>query len=229
MTIKILNLYSGVGGNRLLWKDCEVTAIEKDKEIAEIYQDFFPEDKMIVSDVIEWLNNNHKEFKTFDFVWSSPPCTTHTQLQMYRHQTREVPDMSGIYGLLTFFKAMWFYNPEMKYIIENVQPWYKPLIEPDVKLGRHFFWHNFLIKQKHFQKEFDKYYISHKSLSIEKLLEHKEFPNFDLKETKGKDHNRKKRTIIRNLVHPRIAKYILEQSQIKENNKFEKYYPKNYT
>ena len=30
--IKVLNLYSGLGGNRRLWDNCEVTAVELDKE-----------------------------------------------------------------------------------------------------------------------------------------------------------------------------------------------------
>lgn len=48
MTIKILNLYAGIGGNRKLWNgDIEVTAVEIDPKIAAIYQDFFPNDKVI--------------------------------------------------------------------------------------------------------------------------------------------------------------------------------------
>jgi hypothetical protein len=38
--IKILNLYAGLGGNRKLWKNVEVTAVENNPEIAKIYQDF---------------------------------------------------------------------------------------------------------------------------------------------------------------------------------------------
>ena len=32
--MKVLNLYAGIGGNRKLWKDVEVTAVENNKEIA---------------------------------------------------------------------------------------------------------------------------------------------------------------------------------------------------
>jgi DNA (cytosine-5)-methyltransferase 1 len=46
--MKVLNLYAGIGGNRKLWKDCEVTAVELNPEVAEIYKYFFPEDKIIV-------------------------------------------------------------------------------------------------------------------------------------------------------------------------------------
>ena len=45
---KVLNLYAGIGGNRKLWTDVEVTAVELNPEIARIYQDFFPDDTVIV-------------------------------------------------------------------------------------------------------------------------------------------------------------------------------------
>ena len=50
MTIKILNLHSGIGGNRKGWigKDVEVTAVEHNSEIANVYQEFFPQDKIII-------------------------------------------------------------------------------------------------------------------------------------------------------------------------------------
>ena len=37
--MKVLNLYAGIGGNRKLWTDVEVTAIENNESIAAIYQD----------------------------------------------------------------------------------------------------------------------------------------------------------------------------------------------
>ena len=33
--MKVLNLYSGLGGNRQLWKNCEVTSVEYDPKIGE--------------------------------------------------------------------------------------------------------------------------------------------------------------------------------------------------
>src|ERR1035437_5701594 len=75
--MKILNLYAGIGGNRKLWgDDHEITAVEYKPEIAKIYQDFFPKDKVIVADAHEYLL---KHFMEFDFIWSSPPCPTHSK------------------------------------------------------------------------------------------------------------------------------------------------------
>jgi len=47
--MKILNLYAGIGGNRKLWGDeHQITAVEYDPKIAKIYQDFFPNDTVVV-------------------------------------------------------------------------------------------------------------------------------------------------------------------------------------
>lgn len=76
--MKILNLYAGIGGNRKLWslenEDLEITAIEYDENIANIYKDFYPNDEVIVTDAHEYLLNN---YANFDFVWSSPPPVKH--------------------------------------------------------------------------------------------------------------------------------------------------------
>ena len=57
--MKILNLYSGIGGNRKLWNelsnDIEVTAVEYDENIAKAYQDRFPKDKVIIGDSKDYL------------------------------------------------------------------------------------------------------------------------------------------------------------------------------
>ena len=68
---KVLNLYGGIGGNRKHWKDVDVTMVELNPEIAAIYQDFFPGDKVIICDAHQYLLDH---FKEFDFIWSSPPC-----------------------------------------------------------------------------------------------------------------------------------------------------------
>jgi DNA (cytosine-5)-methyltransferase 1 len=43
--MKILNLYSGIGGNRKKWGNSHnITAVEIDNDIAKVYKDFFPND-----------------------------------------------------------------------------------------------------------------------------------------------------------------------------------------
>lgn len=61
MVWKVLNLYAGIGGNRKLWDDVEIIAVEIDPKIAEIYQDFFPDDEVIITDAHRFLEENFDE------------------------------------------------------------------------------------------------------------------------------------------------------------------------
>ena len=138
--MKILNLYAGIGGNRKLWGDeHEVTAVEIDPKIANIYQRFFPNDKVIILDAHKYLLNHYKEF---DFIWSSPPCPSHSRINnSYKNNNKKLkyPDMKlyeEIIFLQQFFKGKW--------VVENVIPYYEPLIKPKI-IGRNCFWSNFEI------------------------------------------------------------------------------------
>jgi len=138
--MKILNLYACLGGNRYKWnevkEDIEVTAVELDPEAARLYQERFPNDKVIVADAHQYLLENYKDF---DFIWSSPPCPTHSRLQQSL-KTRikmKYPDMK-LYQEIIFLDN--FFNG--KYVIENVIPYYEPLIQAQ-KRGRHLYWTNF--------------------------------------------------------------------------------------
>jgi|TARA_R100001530_G_scaffold2201_3_gene3673 hypothetical protein len=59
--LKVLNAYCGIGGNRKLWQDVEVTAIENNLDIANIYKDFFPKDKVYVEDAHQYLLDHYQE------------------------------------------------------------------------------------------------------------------------------------------------------------------------
>ena len=91
--MKILNLYAGIGGNRKLWDGHDITAVEINPKIAKIYHDLFPNDKVIVGDAHEYLR---RYFRNYDFIWSSPPCPTHSILQMTRKNSEALkyPDMT---------------------------------------------------------------------------------------------------------------------------------------
>jgi DNA (cytosine-5)-methyltransferase 1 len=151
MTLKILNLYAGIGGNRKLWTgDIEVTAIEYNPEIANIYKRFFPTDTVLICDAHEYLLEHYMEY---DFIWSSPPCQTHSSFRhnicvKFRGTKAEYPDMKlyqEIIFLQKHFKGKW--------VVENVKPYYTPLIKPTTELQRHLFWSNFNIEPKEFNKE----------------------------------------------------------------------------
>ena len=137
--MKILNLYSGIGGNRKLWGDLDITAVENNEDIAEKYNKLYPKDQVVIADAHEYLLDHYKEF---DFIWSSPPCPTHSRTNYFTQHIRKrpvYPDMKlyeEIIFLDKFFKG--------KYCVENVISYYNPLIKPK-KIGRHYFWANFKI------------------------------------------------------------------------------------
>lgn len=150
--MKVLNLYAGIGGNRKLWKNVDVTAVEYDHKIAGVYQDFFPDDKVVVGDAHQYLIDH---FGEFDFIWSSPPCPTHSRMSHINHLSPyksnkeqlkrggwikpRYPDMA-LYQEIIFLK----YFFKGKYCVENVESYYKPII-PCQLVGRHYFWANFHI------------------------------------------------------------------------------------
>lgn len=136
--MKILNLYAGIGGNRALWGDeHEVTAVENVPHIAEVYWQLWPDDTVIEADAHEYLLQHHKEF---DFIWSSPPCPTHSKLQIPQNALGNVryPDMT-LYQEIIFLKHF----VRVPWVIENVIGYYTPLIPPTRELARHYFWTNY--------------------------------------------------------------------------------------
>ena len=142
LIVKILNLYAGIGGNRKLWEDVDVTAVELNPGIAKIYQDFFPKDEVIVADAHEYLLEN---FKEYDFIWSSPPCPTHSRFNhLSISQCKKIlyPDMK-LYEEIILLKT--FFNGQ--YCVENVITYYDPLITP-IKSNSHYYWTNFYFAKK---------------------------------------------------------------------------------
>jgi DNA (cytosine-5)-methyltransferase 1 len=130
--VRVLNLYAGVGGNRKLWANCQVTAVELNPAIAAVYQRLYPDDAVIVGDAHAYLEQHWREF---DFIWSSPPCPTHSRMaKATRHDLRRYPDLKlyeEILFLKHFFKGAW--------CVENVVPFYDYLIPAQVR-GRHAYW-----------------------------------------------------------------------------------------
>ena len=136
--MKILNLYAGIGGNRKLWENThQITAVELDEKIAVIYKQSFPNDNVIVSDAHEYLLDNYKKY---DFIWSSPPCQTHSTTNYFTQTIRKRPFYPSmkLYEEIIFLQN--FYKG--KFCVENVISYYEPLIKP-TKIGRHYLWTNF--------------------------------------------------------------------------------------
>jgi DNA (cytosine-5)-methyltransferase 1 len=138
--LRVLNLYAGIGGNRQLWQDVQVTAVELNEKVANEYKRRFPNDNVIVGDAHNYLLHN---FKNYDFIWGSPPCPKHSRTNyftQYISKEPSYPDMKlwqEIIYLKQFCKNLW--------VIENVIPYYEPFLPNYTKIGRHLIWSNFKI------------------------------------------------------------------------------------
>lgn len=194
--MKILNLYAGIGGNRKLWDDKhQVTAVELDPAIAEIYKNLYPEDDVIIGDAHSYLQEH---FNEFDFIWSSPPCQTHSSFRQnicvrYRGTKAVYPDMK-LYQEIIFLRA----NAKCKWVVENVKPYYPPLINPNKELQRHLFWSNFNIEEKDFEKD---------NIRKAQIPDLEKAYGFDLSKYKLSN----KRQVLRNCVKPELGNYIFEE------------------
>ena len=200
--MKVLNLYACLGGNRLLWDNCQVTAVELDEAAAKLYQERFPNDTVIVADAHQYLLDHYQEF---DFIWSSPPCPTHSKVRFSQHtkdsHIPKYPDMNLYQEILfldNYFKG--------KYVVENVIPYYQPLI-PAKKRGRHLYWTNFNLPTDIGERPSGKGIISVGGDEVAKLSV---FHNYDFNKYKGKQRKDK---IARNLVDYEAGKTIFDTAR----------------
>lgn len=205
--IKILNLYAGIGGNRKLWGDnVEVTAVEINEDIAGVYKSNFPNDKIVIGDAHQYLLDH---YKGFDFIWSSIPCQTHSKMNRgTRHKIIRYPDMKlyeEIILLKTWFKGKW--------VVENVEPYYIPLIKPQIS-DRHRFWSNFLISNIKIprpkfhgrKKSMGSSWLHAKKSDIEKWL------GIYLDKNIYLNNNHDECQVLRNCVHPKLGLHIFNEA-----------------
>jgi DNA (cytosine-5)-methyltransferase 1 len=199
--MRVLNLYSCVGGNRLKWNevksDIHVTAVELDPELARLYQDRFPNDTVIIADAHQYLLDHYKEF---DFIWSSPPCPSHSRVRIsQKNRDSFIP----LYPDLKLYEEIIFLENyfEGKYVVENVIPFYEPLI-PAQKRGRHLYWSNFKLPNNIGERKIFKNIIE-----VGSVKQLSEFHDYDFKKYKGEQRVNK---IARNLVDYEAGKTIFQ-------------------
>jgi len=207
MVIKVLNCYAGIGGNRKLWEGVQVTAIENNPKIAAAYQKFFPEDTVVVADAHQYLLEH---FQEFDFVWSSPPCPTHSRIR-FMGTKAEHPTCGTIipkvYPAMELYQEIILLNNycETKFVVENVIGYYEPLIKP-TEFGEHYFWSNFIISPFNTKSRIH-------NGTIKELEKRK---GFDLK---GIDLGHRKDVVLRNCVEPELGKHIFESAFVHTQQK----------
>ena len=218
--IKVLNLFSGIGSNRLNWDkyNVEVTSIELDPIAKDQYVINFPNDTIHCTDALEWIQEKEEikvdgkrsyyypNLEQYDIIAVASPCQSHTMFRMvWGHN---IPDMTSLYGLMTFLK----YKTEslvkkggkkILWYMENVKSWYKPLVEPNGRLGRHIFWSNFEIPTKQFRK----YDVS--DMSPNQLNEFLSDNRMDISLIKKEWKFMAIRQMVRNGCDPLIGEYLL--------------------
>lgn len=193
--MKILNLYAGIGGNRVYWTGHDITAVEINPYIAEVYKQRFPNDNVVVSDSLSYLE---ARFREFDYIWASPPCQSHGQ---YRHNvgvlgkgfSPVLPDMS-LYSIVVFLRTY----SRGKWSVENTIPYYEYLIPPTIVLQRHPIWANFPIPCKLFPGD--------------KIRTRNKITDFQEAELLRNSPIANKRQVLRNQCSPEIGLYVLEQA-----------------
>lgn len=193
--MKILNLFAGVGGNRAQWGDeHEITAVEWDPLIAAAYAKLWPNDTVVIGDAHQYLIEHHQEF---DFIWSSPPCQTHTRMQFLRVKGYgEAPKFpSGMLFEEVIFMANWSTTP---YAIENVIPYYPQLIPGSQKIARHLYWASFEIP------EYDDH--GHENLRAIQIPQLQAMHGINLDGMKIPN----RRQVLRNCVPPRVGRHVLD-------------------
>ena len=197
--MKILNLYACLGGNRYKWGDeHEITAVELDPELARLYQERFPNDTVIIADAHQYLLDHYKEF---DFIWTSPPCPTHSRARYWNSSNYDTTT-EAVYPDMHLYEEILFLQHYFKgqFVVESVIPYYEPLI-PAKKRGRHLYWTNFNLPTDLGDRRFA---ISSAKREFKGLCE---FHDYDFTQYKGDQPMLK---IARNLVDYEAGKTILD-------------------
>ena len=193
--MRVLNLYAGVGGNRKLWPEwVEVTAVEYEPQIAAAYADMHPEDTTVVGDAHAYLLEHYGEF---DFIWSSPPCPTHSRMQNLRVKgygdKPKFPD-GKLFEEVVFLQN-WCAVP---FVVENVIPYYKQWIPGAQKIGRHLYWASFPIVELPHEKQ--------ENLRKVQIPELQALHGIDLSGYRLSN----RRQVLRNMVPPRVGLHIFD-------------------
>lgn len=198
--MKILIGCAGLGGESELWDDAnnDITHIEIDEKIASVLHKRKPNRTIIVGDAFEYLLHNSQNF---DFIWYSPPCQGNSRMiRSGKNRKPRYPDLR-LYEVKIFLD----FNFKGKYVIENVVPYYKPLIEPTAKIGRHLLWANFEISED-FELSQPKNFINQTTVAGSQILKEWLGINYDGNLYYNGNHNPGQ--VLANCVHPKLGMYV---------------------
>lgn len=100
-----------------------------------------------------------------------------------------------------------------KWVVENVKPYYDPLIKPTAILGRHYFWSNFFIPQFNVPEQ-PKGFITKGTVKEAEQL--KKWLGIHYEQNIYYKENHCPGQVLRNCVHPDLGNHIFMSSQKKE-------------
>ena len=115
------------------------------------------------------------------------------------------PDMK-LYEEIVFLQ----HNYNGKWIVENVRPFYKPLIKPTKEVGRHLFWSNFEFDCEDIKSP--KNLINQTSTKGANAL--KEWLGINYKGNLYYEGNHCPAQVLPNCVHPKIGERIFNQVKL---------------
>jgi len=160
-----------------------------------VYADLWPHDEVVVGDAHEYLRVN---FRDYDFIWSSPPCQSHSS---FRHNLRvRYGQAEPVFADMSLYEEILFlkHYAEGYWIVENVVPYYGALIEAQ-KVGRHLYWANFELP--------DLPHLNDNIRGNNKISDLEQLHGFDLSAYRLPN----KRQVLRNVVSPEIGLGILNR------------------
>lgn len=199
--MKVLNLFAGIGGGRSLWDqipDIQITAIEINPLILNVYQKRFLKDICLCGDAYSFIEEHLDEY---DLIWASPPCQTHSRLNITFNVKPKLPDFR-LYSLITYLMRLFRGN----WLVENVIPYYEPLIKPVRIIERHYIWSNCSIPNQQFHRKY-----SHEESEIPELIEEYRIDDQSIISLKENFNRMELRQILRNCVLPEEGLFLLRQ------------------
>jgi DNA (cytosine-5)-methyltransferase 1 len=191
---------AGIGGESELWNDIdnEITHLELDPKIGKVISDRKPNRKVFICDAFEYLLLHSDEY---DFIWWSPPCQGNSRMiRSGKNRKPRYPDLR-LYEVKIFLD----FNFKGNYVVENVIPYYNPLIEPTAKIGRHLFWSNFKIDEE-FKAKQPKNFIMLGTVKGSEQL--KDWLGINYEGNIYYNGNHDPCQVLRNCVHPLMGQHV---------------------
>ncbi len=205
--LRILDLFCGVGGvargfQKYLLEngiEFEYYAVDINDAILLAHRILNPHSVTLKRDAYSFTDH---ELRSYDFIWASPPCESHSRLMWIYNKNQpekwEPPD-----------KKLWqlierLYRLGIPFVVENVRPYYRPPMRPTSYVCRHALWSNLSIPPFDYSRiNID--FFEHIKDDVHKLVEYHELNGVAERIIKTIGGVRKARDALRDMVHHRVS------------------------